>query len=131
MFFLVAISVVILYLTGIFFLVFGRRLLLFIAKLISSAPMTSSPVTRVTLWKLRILGTTHILIALFFSIALAMPQAVHYIPSFIPIFVYSILSLVTLVFYFKSKKPISKEPDVQRQYSRPALSISSKVLSFC
>ena len=115
----VAIAVV-LFITGIFLLVFSHKLILYFVKVISLKPRTSSQIDKISIWKLRLLGIFHILIALFISIALAVPQALHYIPVYIvvyivciPILIYLILSLVTLVFYFKSKKAIPKEPNIQ------------------
>ncbi len=117
MFYLVVAMIVILLLTGTILLFYSRRFILYIAKVMSLTPVTLSPAARTSIWKLKVLGIFHIVIALFISIAVAVPRALHYIPSyilFIPILIYFILSLVALVFYFKGKKLISKDPNIQR-----------------
>ena len=115
MFYLVAAMIVILLFTGTFLLFYSRIFILHIAKVMSLTPVTSSRATRTSIWKLRVLGISHIVIALFISIALAVPRALDYVPSYIlliPILTYFILSLVALVFYFKGKKAISKDPNI-------------------
>lgn len=117
---MVAITVFI-FLTGIFWLVFSHKLILYFAKVMSLKPMTPSPTAGISIWKLRLIGIFHILIALFISVALAIPQALNYLPVYIlvyivciPILVSLVLSLAALVFYFKGKKVISKESNIQR-----------------